>query len=84
MEALGKALRSSEVGPPLCWGAGCGAVAGAHGYASLFAHVPKRRTRILRSIDVGVIIFVVSASLKYFSRPDAPSLESTEQTADSL
>mmetsp|Transcript_24077 Transcript_24077/g.72256 ORF Transcript_24077/g.72256 Transcript_24077/m.72256 type:complete len:81 (-) Transcript_24077:1227-1469(-) len=71
MDALQKALTSPDVGPPLAWGTGCGAVAALHSYASLWASAPKPRTRLLRSVDVGVVIFAISASLAYYARPDA-------------
>ena len=69
MDALEKALRTPEVSRPLTWGVACATAATAHAYASLFAAVPRPKTRVLRSLDVGFVIFAISSTLAYYNRP---------------
>ena len=69
MDVLEKALREPDVAVPLSWGATCGLAATIHAYASLFAAVPRPKTRVLRSLDVGVVIFAISSTLAYYNQP---------------
>ena len=69
MDALEKALRTPEVSGPLTWGVGCASAATIHAYASLFAAVPRPKTRVLRSLDVGFVIFAISSTLAYYNQP---------------
>ena len=69
MDALEKALRTPEVSGPLSWGVACASAATIHAYASLFAAVPRPKTRVLRSLDVGVVIFAISSTLAYYNQP---------------
>ena len=69
MDALKKALTTREVRIPLSWGLGCGSAASLHAYASLFAAVPRPKTRVLRSLDVGFVIFAISSTLAYYNQP---------------
>ena len=73
MDALEKALKTPEVSGPLTWGVACASAATVHAYASLFAAVPRPKTRVLRSLDVGFVIFAISSTLAYYNqpRPDA-------------
>ena len=69
MDALEKALKTPEVSGPLTWGVACASAATIHAYASLFAAVPRPKTRVLRSLDVGFVIFAISSTLAYYNRP---------------
>ena len=69
MDALEKALKTPEVSGPLTWGVACATAATAHAYASLFAAVPRPKTRVLRSLDVGFVIFAISSTLAYYNQP---------------
>lgn len=69
MDALKKAIETPEVAVPLSWGACCAAAATTHAYASLFAAVPRLKTRVLRSLDVGFVVFALSSSLAFYNRP---------------
>ena len=69
MDALKKALETPAVRVPLTWGVCCASAASLHAYASLFAAVPRPKTRVLRSLDVGVVIFAISSTLAYYNRP---------------
>ena len=69
MDALERALKTPEVSGPLSWGVACASAASLHAYASLFAAVPRPKTRVLRSLDVGVVIFAISSTLAYYNRP---------------
>ena len=69
MDALERALKTPEVSGPLSWGVACASAASLHAYASLFAAVPRPKTRVLRSLDVGVVIFAISSTLAYYNQP---------------
>ena len=69
MDALERALKTPEVSGPLSWGVACASAASLHAYASLFAAVPRPKTRVLRSLDVGFVIFAISSTLAYYNRP---------------
>ena len=69
MDALKKAIETPEVRVPLTWGVCCASAASLHAYASLFAAVPRPKTRVLRSLDVGFVIFAISSTLAYYNRP---------------
>ena len=69
MDALEKALSTPEVSRPLSWGVACASAATIHAYASLFAAVPRPKTRVLRSLDVGFVIFAISSTLAYYNQP---------------
>ena len=69
MDALEKALKTPEVSGPLTWGVACASAATIHAYASLFAAVPRPKTRVLRSLDVGFVIFAISSTLAYYNQP---------------
>ena len=79
MEALERIrkqlVETPEVAVPLSWGAVSGGAATLHSYHSIFRGAPTPRSRLLRSVDVGVVVFVVSASLGYLvdrrTRPPA-------------
>ena len=69
MDAIKKAIETPAVRIPLSWGIGCGSAATIHAYASLFAAVPRPKTRVLRSLDVGFVIFAISSTLAYYNQP---------------
>ena len=69
MDALKKALETPAVRVPLTWGVCCASAASLHAYASLFAAVPRPKTRVLRSLDVGFVIFAISSTLAYYNQP---------------
>ena len=69
MDAIKKAIETPEVRVPLTWGVCCASAASLHAYASLFAAVPRPKTRVLRSLDVGFVIFAISSTLAYYNQP---------------
>ena len=71
LEALTKRLSQPELKTPLAWGAACASVGALHAYHSLFAAVPRPKTRVLRSLDVGVVVFAISSTLAFY-RPGRP------------